>query len=276
MQLSLLLVLPPCLAAARVLVSPEQQAAALQAAHPEQGGRGRAGSGGVEGHRARLAELLDGLMAEPGWVPARLAARALSAGLDWEKMNMTEVAVRGQLTGCQRAPVCLDLPCGQCYDPLTSLHLDCGRLSHFQCTDLLPAACLPWTCAQAAKPPPSPPLLRNFLPRTACPGQGALRLVTASQYSDTVKMTGLGLSRNALTACSELSACWDSSCGLCYDPLDQQHAACPAGLSVPPCSALPASCRPLYCWPGETDTQSLPRPVLVRQDPIQLGIDCNV
>jgi hypothetical protein len=59
---------------------------------------------------------------------------------------------------------------------------------------------------------------------------------------------------NSLTSCSEKPVCWDPACSLCYDPLEQYHAPCPALLSVQSCSALPPACTPVMCWPKVHNT----------------------
>jgi hypothetical protein len=63
-----------------------------------------------------------------------------------------------------------------------------------------------------------------------------------------------GLTMNSLTSCSEKPVCWDPACSLCYDPLEQYHAPCPALLSVQSCSALPPACTPVMCWPKVQNT----------------------
>ena len=70
--------------------------------------------------------------------------------------------------------------------------------------------------------------------------------------------TGLGLTLNALTSCSEENVCWDENCDLCYDPLEQHHAPCPPHLTHPSCHQLPPPCQPFFCWPkhGEGSTQN--------------------
>ncbi len=63
-----------------------------------------------------------------------------------------------------------------------------------------------------------------------------------------------GLTMNSLTSCSEKPVCWDPACSLCYDPLEQYHAPCPALLSVQSCSGLPPACTPVMCWPKVQNT----------------------
>ena len=69
---------------------------------------------------------------------------------------------------------------------------------------------------------------------------------------------GLGLTLSALTACSEEPVCWDEDCSLCYDPLEQSHAPCPAPLTTHSCSHLPLPCRPFLCWPRQVVLQKVP------------------
>ena len=162
-----------------------------------------------------------------------------------------------------------------------------------QCEDLLPEACLPWTCAKAART--QRPLLRNFLPRTAActTAASSLNLVAPgsednvtligrksarkSRPKQTIENTkiplfaGLGLTLSALTACSEEPVCWDEDCSLCYDPLEQIHAPCPAPLTTHSCSHLPLPCRPFLCWPRQANLTSQADTVLLRDFARSLG-----
>lgn len=162
-----------------------------------------------------------------------------------------------------------------------------------QCEDLLPEACLPWTCAKAART--QRPLLRNFLPRTAActTAASSLNLVapgsednvtligrksgSKSKPRQTIENTkiplfaGLGLTLSALTACSEEPVCWDEDCSLCYDPLEQSHAPCPAPLTTHSCSHLPLPCRPFLCWPRQANLTSQADTVLLRDFARSLG-----
>ena len=162
-----------------------------------------------------------------------------------------------------------------------------------QCEDLLPEACLPWTCAKTART--QRPLLRNFLPRTAActTAASSLNLVapgsednvtligrksaSKSKPKQTIENTkiplfaGLGLTLSALTACSEEPVCWDEDCSLCYDPLEQSHAPCPAPLTTHSCSHLPLPCRPFLCWPRQANLTSQADTVLLRDFARSLG-----
>ena len=170
-----------------------------------------------------------------------------------------------------------------------------------QCEDLLPEACLPWTCAKAART--QRPLLRNFLPRTAaCTTSASSLNLVAPGSEDNVTLigrksarnqnnqlidsstrpentnippcpvfAGLGLTLSALTACSEEPVCWDEDCSLCYDPLEQSHAPCPAPLTTHSCSHLPLPCRPFLCWPRQANLTSQADTVLLRDFARSLG-----
>ena len=162
-----------------------------------------------------------------------------------------------------------------------------------QCEDLLPEACLPWTCAKTTRT--RRPLLRNFLPRTAActTAASSLNLVAPgsednvtligrksarkSRPKQTIENTkiplfaGLGLTLSALTACSEEPVCWDEDCSLCYDPLEQSHAPCPAPLTTHSCSHLPLPCRPFLCWPRQANLTSQADTVLLRDFARSLG-----
>ena len=61
------------------------------------------------------------MVGEQGWVSARLLSRALSVNIDWSRVNVSVVRVKGHVTSCHASPVCLDLACGKCFDPLTSM-----------------------------------------------------------------------------------------------------------------------------------------------------------
>ncbi|XP_023324121.1 uncharacterized protein LOC111698076 [Eurytemora carolleeae] len=161
------------------------------------------------GRKERLQDLLDGMLEAEGWLPVRILAMAVTVGLEFSK---PVISVRGPTSNCHFAPVCLDLACGKCYDPMTSLHGDCGSLSFFRCSSLLPQECLPWTCATGGSLTPS--FLRNFLPRSAGCGSTALNIITAenTKLSSSIQLTGLGLTMNSLTRCSEEDVCWDSAC----------------------------------------------------------------
>ena len=127
-----------------------------------------------------------------GWVPARLMARAVSVGVDINTFNTSKINIRGHVTACHGSPVCLDLACGRCFDPLTSMHSDCGDLSYFRCEDLLPEECLPWTCATSRSSSPiNKPLLRNFLPRSAsCSRENDQTLQLITQENPDVELIG--------------------------------------------------------------------------------------
>ena len=139
---------------------------------------GRSGEARLEQVRSRLETLMNKQMNKRGWVPARLLGKAVSVSLGSLRLNTSVLPIRGQVTACHGSPVCLDLACGRCFDPLTSIHGDCGNMSYFKCENLLPEACLPWTCAASRTVSGVKPQLRNFLPRTAaCNSPGTLQLV---------------------------------------------------------------------------------------------------
>ena len=240
------------------IFSEEQQAEVIETAYGSLPTNGRSSEGGLARFKSLLETRLVNLLDNEGWIPARLLAKAISLKIDFASFNITVVPIRGQVTRCQVSPVCLDLACGKCFDPLTSMHGSCGQHSFFKCTNLLPEVCLPWTCATSSTPSGTKPLLRNFLPRDAgCLAKGSLQLVSNEEQTSSVELIGLGLTLNALTACSEQPVCWDSDCNLCYDPLEQQHAPCPENMSVHSCSKLPYACQPFLCWPKDAikDTQ---------------------
>ena len=78
---------------------------------------------------------------------ARQAAGKGGVSLGSLRLNTTVLPIRGQVTACHGSPVCLDLACGRCYEPLTSIHCNCGNLSFLKCENLLSEAGLLWTCA---------------------------------------------------------------------------------------------------------------------------------
>ena len=231
------------------IFSEEQQASVLENAYGLTDENGRASQGGLSRYKSRLEIGLNGMIDKQQWISARILAKGISLKVDFSRLNITVVPIRGQVTACHSAPVCLDLACGKCFDPLTSMHGSCGEHSFFKCKNLLPEVCLPWTCATSSSPN-TKPLLRNFLPRDAgCSAKGSLQLVSNKENTESVELIGLGLTLNALTACSEQPMCWDPDCSLCYDPLEQHHASCPENMSVHPCSNLPYACQPFLCWP---------------------------
>ena len=64
-----------------------------------------------------------------------------------------------------------------------------------QCEDLLPEACLPWTCAKTSRT--QRPLLRNFLPRTAaCTTSASSLNLVAPGSEDNVTLIGRKSARN--------------------------------------------------------------------------------
>jgi len=221
-------------------------------------------------YKTRLQRKVQELVRRQGWVPAGVLGAVLSLQLDLGGLNSSVVRVRGHVTACHQSPVCLDLACGRCFDPLTSVHADCGLHSYFKCEDLLPEACLPWTCAKTSRT--QRPLLRNFLPRTAaCTTSASSLNLVAPGSEDNVTLIGLGLTLSALTACSEEPVCWDEDCSLCYDPLEQSHAPCPAPLTTHSCSHLPLPCRPFLCWPRQANLTSQADTVLLRDFARSLG-----
>jgi len=238
----------------------------------ETGGKmeGRSGQSRLSRFKTLLEMTIKKMLNNQGWVQARFLAKAISVDVDLENLDSSFIKVRGPVTACHRSPICLDLACGRCFDPLTSMHADCGQHSYFKCESLLPVECLPWTCAASdnKKDEKEKPLLRNFLPRAStCDDSGSLNLVS---NQDDVTLIGLGLTLNALTSCSEQQVCFDEACLLCYDPLEQQHAPCPPALTVHPCSSLPIPCRPFFCWPRE-NTTGQNTTVLLRDFPISDG-----
>ena len=80
------------------------------------------------------------LVRRQGWVPAQLLGAVLSLQLDLGGLNSSVVRVRGHVTACHQSPVCLDLACGRCFDPLTSVHADCGLHSYFKVSYILSEA----------------------------------------------------------------------------------------------------------------------------------------
>ena len=137
---------------------------------------GRDGNNRLAAYRQRMNLILRESVTARGYVSSRVLATAISLGVDVRRAladlvaavghNTTVVAVRGASNGCQFSPVCLDLACGRCFDPLTSLHTDCGPLSHFRCEGLVAPSCLPWTCAKGDEAEDGEDfLLRNYMPR---------------------------------------------------------------------------------------------------------------
>jgi len=260
------LLLPACmLENPHHVFSEQQQASVLETAFGSADPNGRSSQAGLNRYKSILESRLADLLDKDGWIPARILAKAISLDIDFSGMNLTVVPIRGQVTACHSSPVCLDLACGKCFDPLTSMHGSCGHHSFFKCTNLLPGVCLPWTCATSSSPSTTKPLLRNFLPRDAgCANAGSLQLVSEKEHTHSVKLIGLGLTLNALTACSEQPVCWDQDCALCYDPLEQHHATCPDNMSVPPCSHLPYACQPFLCWPKSQEISTQKSTVFLR------------
>ena len=82
---------------------------------------GRSDVGGVERFRRVLEMRVMEVLESQGWLPARLLSRALSLDIDWSRLNTSQVSVKGQVTACHASPPCLDLACGKCFDPLTSM-----------------------------------------------------------------------------------------------------------------------------------------------------------
>jgi len=225
----------------------------------DENGRAAIGDGG---RRERLQQLLSGLLETEGWLPVRILAMAVSVGLT---MTKPVIHVRGPTSKCHYAPVCVDLACGKCYDPMTSLHGDCNELSFFKCSSILPSECLPWTCATGSDLGPG--YLRNFLPRSAGCGSTGFSVLTNDNtiIPENVQLTGIGLTMTALTECSEEPVCWDETCGLCYDSLEQYHGQCPTFLSARKCSELSGGCQPISCWPKEANSTVQRSPVILRE-----------
>ena len=65
----------------------------------------------------QISQMLD----SQGWIPAPLLARAISLAVDLESLNKSVISVQGRVTSCHGSPTCLDLACGKCFDPLTSM-----------------------------------------------------------------------------------------------------------------------------------------------------------
>ena len=82
---------------------------------------GRSDVGGLERFRSSLERKVARSVSRLGWVSARLLSRALSVDIDWRNLNTSLVKVQGHVTACHASPVCLDLACGKCFDPLTSM-----------------------------------------------------------------------------------------------------------------------------------------------------------
>ena len=267
LSLILLVVLPTYVVPENLhhVFSEQLQASVLETAFPATDGNGRSSQAGLARYKSILESRLVDMLDKDGWIPARVLAKAISLDIDFSGLNKSVVPIRGQVTKCHSSPVCLDLACGKCFDPLTSLHGSCGHHSFFKCTNLLPEVCLPWTCATSSTNHGVKPLLRNFLPRDAgCASKGSLQLVGEKDHTDSVELIGLGLTLNALTACSEQPMCWDQDCELCYDPLEEHHASCPDKMSVPSCSSLPYACQPFLCWPKNTDVSIQKTTVFLR------------
>ena len=85
-------------------------------------------------------EQVQELVRRQGWVPAQVLGAVLSLQLDLGGLNSSVVRVRGHVTACHQSPVCLDLACGRCFDPLTSVHADCGLHSYFKVSYILSEA----------------------------------------------------------------------------------------------------------------------------------------
>ena len=247
------------------IFSEQQQASVLETAFGSTVANGRSTQAGLTRYKSLLETSLVSMLEKQSWIPARLLAKAISLNVDFSALNITVVPIRGQVTACHSSPVCLDLACGKCFDPLTSMHGSCGQHSFFKCTNLLPEVCLPWTCATSSSSDNTKPLLRNFLPRDAgCAAKGSLQLVSNQEQTESVELIGLGLTLNALTACSEQPMCWDDDCALCYDPLEQHHGACPENMSVHSCSNLPYACQPFLCWPKNEEVSAQKTTVFLR------------
>ena len=71
--------------------------------------------------RSLLEQEMTQLLDSQGWIPAPLLARAISLDVDLESLNKTVISVQGRVTSCHGSPTCLDLACGKCFDPLTSM-----------------------------------------------------------------------------------------------------------------------------------------------------------
>lgn len=275
----------------RHVITPEDISTALTTAYKDSSEpKGRLNlNSRLEKYKAKITDKIIKDLTNKHYLSASILARAISLDIDLisianinnnsdnnnNNRSVTVIPVRGGQSSCQQSPPCLDLACGRCFDPLTTLHGDCGRLSYFKCSGLVSDACLPWTCAKSDSP--STPLLRNYLPRRArsCVkgGSGNSKLAFVTPGDVEVEMTGLGVVTNALTRCAEYPVCWDEGCEMCYDSLEQVHAPCPPHITVMRCDWLPEWCQPTECWGyGEERNGGM---VLVRdQEPKPLGGVC--
>ena len=124
----LILVIPTCLSENPHHIFSEQlQADVLETAFGSNDVNGRSAQAGINRYKSLLETRLSSMLAKDGWIHARVLAKAISLNIDFSALNITVVPIRGQVTACHSTPVCLDLACGKCFDPLTSMHGSCGQ-----------------------------------------------------------------------------------------------------------------------------------------------------
>ena len=103
----------------RVDISLKQQQDILTNAFGPSNENGRSAYSGLSEYRSSLETRIKKFVKEKGWLPARVLAKAISVSADLDSLKM--IKVQGRVTACHGAPVCLDLACGKCFDPLTSM-----------------------------------------------------------------------------------------------------------------------------------------------------------
>ena len=130
LSLILLVVLPTYVVPENLhhVFSEQLQASVLETAFPATDGNGRSSQAGLARYKSILESRLVDMLDKDGWIPARVLAKAISLDIDFSGLNKSVVPIRGQVTKCHSSPVCLDLACGKCFDPLTSLHGSCGLI----------------------------------------------------------------------------------------------------------------------------------------------------
>ena len=132
------------------IFSTQQQPDVLKAAFGSNDTKGRSSQAGINRYKSLLETRVVSMLDKNGWIPARLLAKAISLNIEFNALNksITIVPIRGQVTACHSAPVCLDLACGKCFDPLTSM----------QVVDIIHSSNAP-TCSQKSAYPGSAQLL---------------------------------------------------------------------------------------------------------------------
>ena len=78
--------------------------------------------------RSLLLQEMTEMLDSQGWIHAPVLARAISLDVDLESLNKSVISVQGVVTSCHGSPVCLDLACGKCFDPLTSMSVSTDLL----------------------------------------------------------------------------------------------------------------------------------------------------